>query len=150
MASRGLSVHSKVLSFSIVDSEQDAAARLAVNGDARLLKLERLRLGGEEPFALETCYLNADDFPGLERDSLETGSLFSILKYNYGVDLSYADEEIDATNSSPDTARLLKLPHGLPLLRIRQVIYSTRARPTVYVLGFYRSDRHRVLIRRYR
>ena len=66
------------------------------------------------------------------------------------IDNRYSDEEIDATNPSPATARLLKLPHGLPLLRIRQVIYSTRARPTIYVLGFYRSDRHRVLIRRYR
>jgi GntR family transcriptional regulator len=150
MAARGLPVTSRVLTFDIVDNEQEAAARLAVNGDARLIRLERLRLGGEEPFAVETCYLDADEFPRLERESLESGSLFSILKFEYGVDLSYSDEEIDATNPSPATARLLKLPHGLPLLRIRQVIYSTRARPTIYVLGFYRSDRHRVLIRRYR
>jgi GntR family transcriptional regulator len=86
----------------------------------------------------------------MDRDSLERGSLFNLLKFDHGVELSYSDEEIDATNPSPATARLLKLPHNLPLLRIRQVIYSTKARPTIYVLGFYRSDRHRLLIRRYR
>jgi GntR family transcriptional regulator len=150
MGARGLSVRTKVLSFNLVDNEHEAAARLALNGGTRVVKMERLRLGGDEPFALETCYLPADEFGRLDRDSLERGSLFSILKYDYGVDLSYSDEEIDATNPSSATARLLKLPRGLPLLRIRQVIYSTKSRPTIYVLGFYRSDRHRVLLRRYR
>jgi len=33
-------------------------------------------------------------------------------------------------------------PKRDPLLRIRQVIYSTKGRSIMYVLGFYRSDRH--------
>src|SRR5438309_2266282 len=37
-----------------------------------------------------------------------------------------------------------------PLLRIRQIIYSTKGRPIMYVLGFYRSDRHNLVIRRFR
>ncbi len=150
MAARGLPVRSKVLSFAVVDNEQEAAARLSLTVDNNVIKFERLRLGGDEPFALETCYLSGEEFGKIDRAALERGSLFNILKYDYGVELSYADEEIDATNASPLTARLLKSPRDLPLLRIRQVIYSTRARPTMYVLGFYRSDRHRVLIRRYR
>jgi GntR family transcriptional regulator len=150
MAARGLPVRSKVLSFAVVDNEQEAAARLSLTVQTNVIKFERLRLGGDEPFALETCYLSAEEFGKIDRTALERGSLFNILKYDYGVELSYADEEIDATNASPLTARLLKSPRDLPLLRIRQVIYSTRARPTMYVLGFYRSDRHRVLIRRYR
>ena len=150
MAARGLSVRSQVLSFNIVYNEQDAAARLALPADAGIIKFERLRLGGEEPFALETCHLPAEEFSRLDRDSLERASLFSVLKYECGVDLSYSDEEIDATDPSSATARLLELPRGLPLLRIRQVIYSTKARPAIYVLGFYRSDRFRLLVRRYR
>jgi GntR family transcriptional regulator len=150
MAARGLSVRTRVLSFSIREDEYDAAARLAVIEKSRIVKVERLRLGGDEPFALENCYLPADEFPGLDRAALERGSLFSILKYQYGVELSYSDEEIDASTPSTVTARLLQLPRGLPLLRIRQVIYSTRAQPIIYVLGYYRSDRHRLLVRRYR
>jgi GntR family transcriptional regulator len=150
MAARGLSVQTKVLSFNVVENEHEAAARLALSAGTQVIRVERLRLGGEEPFALETCYLPAEEFSKLDRNALERGSLFSILKYEYGVELSYSDEEIDATNPSLATSRLLKLPKSLPLLRIRQVIYSTKARPTIYVLGFYRSDRHRVLLRRYR
>ena len=150
MAARGLIVRSQVLSFEVTDTEQEAVARLSLTADTRIIKFERLRFGADEPFALETCYLSADEFQGLTREGLERGSLFSILKYDYGVELSYSDEEIDATTPAPSISRLLNLPKGLPLLRIRQIIYSTKARPTMYVLGFYRSDRHRVLIRRYR
>jgi len=42
------------------------------------------------------------------------------------------------------------VPRSAPLLRIRQVIYSTKGKATIYVLGFYRSDRHTLLIRRFR
>jgi GntR family transcriptional regulator len=150
MAARGLQVTSKVLSFDVVASEQEAVARLALASDTRVIKFERLRFGGHEPFALETCYLCADDFAGLTREALERGSLFSILKYDYGIDLSYSDEEIDATSPSLSTARSLRLTAGVPALRIRQVIYSTKSRPVMYVLGLYRSDRYRLLVRRYR
>jgi len=150
MASRGLPVKSKVLSFDVVATEQEAVARLALASDTRVIRFERLRFGGNEPFALETCYLCADDFAGITREAVERGSLFSILKYDYGIDLGYSDEEIDATNPNLSTARSLGLTAGVPVLRIRQVIYSTNSRPVMYVLGLYRSDRYRLSIRRYR
>ena len=32
---------------------------------SHLFMLERVRQAGDEPFALETCYLSADEFPAL-------------------------------------------------------------------------------------
>jgi GntR family transcriptional regulator len=115
-----------------------------------LIKIERLRMGANEPFALETCYLSAADFSGLTRNALVTGSLFSILQHDYNVQLSYADEEVDATAPDSKTAQLLGIPRTLPLMRIRQLIYSTKAKASMYVLGLYRSDRLTLLIRRFR
>jgi GntR family transcriptional regulator len=150
MSTRGLTVRSKVLSFVVGNSEHEVAARLGLRAGDRVLRFERLRLGGDEPFALETCYLSASQFSGLRSDMLERGSLFSILKYNHDVELTYSDEEIDATTPTASTARLLKLAKGVSLLRIRQVIYSSKGQPALYVLGFYRSDRYKLTIRRYR
>jgi GntR family transcriptional regulator len=150
MATRSLPVHSKVLSCNVIGKEQDIAARLALPAGSRLLKVERLRQGAEEPFCLETCYLAAAEFSGLTRAPLERGSLFSILQRDYGLELAYADEEIDATAADPRTAQLLGIARGLPLIRIRQVIYSTKGKPAIYALGLYRSDRHTLMIRRFR
>jgi GntR family transcriptional regulator len=150
MASRGLSAVSKVLTFSIIDTEHEIAARLALPATSRLLKIERVRSGADEPVAIETCYLSADEFAGLTQASVARGSLFSTLEREYGLRIAHSDEQIDATAADPHTARLLAVPPGLPLLRIRQVIYSTKGKATIYVLGLYRSDRHTLLIRRFR
>ena len=150
MSGRNLSAYSKVLHFASTDAEHEVAAKLALNPGSMLLKLERLRLGADDAFALETCYLSAADFPELTRPKLERGSIFSLLENEYGIQLSYADEEIDATAADTRTAQLLHVARGAPLLRIRQALYSTKAKPVLYVVGFYPSDRHSLLVRRYR
>ena len=150
MTARGLSVSSKLLSLNVVDTEQEVAARLSLPANSPLVKLERLRLGGEEPFAIETCYLSANEFKDLTRARLDRVSLFSILEHDHGLQIAHSDEEIDATTADTHTARLLGIAHGSPVLRIRQEIYSTTGKPTIYVLGLYRSDRHTLLIRRFR
>jgi len=150
MAGRSLTPCSTVLSFEIVRNEQEVAARLALPSTTPMIRIERIRQAADEPFALETCYLSADEFSGLTRPALERGSLFSILEHTYGIQLAYADEEVDATITDPATARWLKTQSGAPLLRIRQVIYSTKGKAIIYVLGLYRSDRHKLLIRRFR
>ena len=58
--------------------------------------------------------------------ALQNTSLFSTLERDYGVELGYSDEEVDATVADPRTAELLAVPKREPLLRIRQVIYSTK------------------------
>ena len=150
MAARSLTAASKILFAKIIDNEPDAAARLSLAPNEELIKLERLRHSAGEPFALETCYLSAQAFPGLLAAPLGTDSLFATLERNYDVKLGYADEEIDATAADPRSAELLAVARRDPLLRIRQVIYSTQGKPVIYVLGIYRSDRHNFLIRRYR
>jgi GntR family transcriptional regulator len=150
MASRGLVAGSELLCSKIIDYEPEIAARLAVTPNHRLVKVERLRHAANEPFALEVCYLSAEEFGGLVSAPLGKGSLFSILERDFGVELAHADEEVDATAADTRIADLLSVPRGTPLLRIRQVIYSTKGKATIYVLGFYRSDRHTLLIRRFR
>src|SRR6058998_2080834 len=141
MASRSLVAGSKVLLAKELDSENEAAARLSLPPTSHIIKIERLRSAAGEPFALETCYLNATEFPGLLDAPIWRDSLFGILERDYKVELGYADEEVDATAADPKIAAILSIPRHDPLLRIRQIMY---------VLGFYRSDRHNLVIRRFR
>ena len=150
MASRGMTAASKLLFAKIIDNEQEATARLSLPPRSTILKLERLRHTGGEPFALETCYLSAAEFSGLLAAPLQRESLFGILERDYKVVIGYADEEVEATAADPRTADLLGMPRREPVLRIRQVIFSANGKKIMYVLGFYRSDRHNLVIRRFR
>jgi GntR family transcriptional regulator len=150
MLARGLVPLSKVIAAKIIQDEDEIAARLTLPAGSKLVKIERVRHASGEPFALETCYLPTDKFPGLLREPLGRSSLFATLEREYGLQLSYADEEVDATAADARVAQLLQLPRGSPVLRIRQVIYSANATPVIYVVGFYRSERHSLFIRRFR
>jgi GntR family transcriptional regulator len=150
MSSRGLSPRSRVLVAKIIEPEAEVAARLGLPATSELVKIRRLRETGDDPFALETCYLPAKEFSGLVKAPLARSSLFATLEADYGVELVYADEEVDATAAEADVAELLGVPSGASVLRIRQVIYSSKGLATIYVVGFYRSERHTLFIRRFR
>ena len=150
MSSRGLTPRSRVLVSKIIEHEPEVAARLGLSATSALVKIERLRETGDDPFALETCYLPASDFAELVKAPLGRVSLFATLEHEYGVDLAYADEEIDATAAEAHIAELLGVPRGASVLRIRQVIYSSKGKATIYGVGFYRSERHTLFIRRFR
>jgi len=150
MAARSLTAASKILSLKSIESEPEVAARLSLSADEPLVELKRIRHAADEPFALETCYLSQKEFPGLLTAPLGRESLFAVLERNYNVKLGYADEEVDATAADSDIADLLGIPRRDPLLRIRQVIFSSTGKALIYVLGLYRSDRHNLVIRRFR
>jgi DNA-binding GntR family transcriptional regulator len=42
------------------------------------------------------------------------------------------------------------VPLSASLLRIRQTIYSAQGKAIIYAIGFYRSERHTLFVRRYR
>jgi GntR family transcriptional regulator len=150
MASLGLTAHSRIVSSAVVHHEHEIAARLGLHSASRLGRLERVRLAADEPVALEICYWSADEFPTLMDAPLDRASLFALLERDCGVQMAYADEEIDATDADQRMADLLNIARGTPLLRMRQLIFSTTGRATVYVTGFYRSGRHTLRIRRFR
>jgi len=150
MSSRGLTPCSRVVTAKIIENEPEIAARLILPAASSMVRIERVRHTEDEPFALENCYLPADQFSELVKAPLARLSLFATLEHDYGVDLTYADEEVDATAADARVAQLLEVPRGAPVLRIRQVIYSSKGKPVIYVIGFYRSERHSLFIRRFR
>jgi GntR family transcriptional regulator len=150
MASLGLAIRSKIVSSAIVNREHEITARLGLSPSSRLVRIERVRSAGSEPVAHEVCYLEAEEFAELMDAPLEKASLFSKLERDHGIELAYADEEIDATHADHRIAELLNIARGAPLLRIRQLIFSTGGRATVYVIGLYCSGRHTLRIRRFR
>lgn len=149
MLSRGYIPESRVLSAGYTLKEDEVCSRLALPIGSNLIRLQRLRMSGNEPFSVETCYLSAKRFGNILEENLEIQSLFTKLTDMYQVNIAYADEEIDATSADRRTARLLAVPIGAPILRIRQLLYNT-VEPIVYSIALGRSDRHSMLVRRFR
>jgi GntR family transcriptional regulator len=150
MANRGMSARSKIVYQGLLAADPEIAARLSLAPACDVVKIERVRLAADEPFALEACYLSAEEFSGMAVARLERSSLFATLEQNYGIKLAYSDEEIDATAADGRAAKLLAVPRGTPLLRIRQLICTSKGKPVIDVVGLYLWRWHKLVIRRFR
>src|SRR5277367_3317530 len=129
MAGRGLDTRSVIISCSPLAFDADIATRLRLTPDAPLIMLERVRKAVDSPVAFEVCYFSAEEFAGISEISLENKSLFTVMEREYGIALAHADEEVDAVVAEGRVADLLDVPRGAPLLRMRQLICTTRGKP---------------------
>lgn len=150
LAGRGIQAETRLVSLQTVGDNEEVVARLRQPFGSKLIRMERLRLGNGEPFAIETSYLPEDPFARVPRRQFEHRSLFEICHNDFHLTLAHADEEVDATPADPRSAKHLQIATGAPVLRMRQLLYATSGEPILYDIGLYRSDRYSLNIRRYR
>ncbi len=100
------------------------ADRLGLDGSTPLFRLERLRLAGGEPLALDTVWLPAEiGAPLLEADLSHT-SLYDELAARTGVRLEGGREHIRAVVPTPAEQRHLRIPPTTGALAIGRLGYA--------------------------
>ncbi|MGH9397617.1 MAG: GntR family transcriptional regulator [Terriglobia bacterium] len=142
MARRGLKPSSKLLVIESVLPEPEISAALKLDKDAEVYKIQRLRLADNQPVGVETSYLPARLFRGLERQDLENKSLYSTLEAHYGVKLDWSEEVLEARAAGKGEADLLQVRRGSPLFFMRRKVYSADGAPVEYGLSLFRGDRY--------
>jgi GntR family transcriptional regulator len=141
-ALRGQVVESKVLVLRQVPATNGVAASLNIAVDEPVVELERVRSLDGEPHVLTMTYLPAALVPGLARRDLNgAGSLYQVLRQDYGLPIVSSRRRVEAATAGPREARLLAVDHGAPLLVLYSVSYTTERRALEYFIAFHRGDR---------
>lgn len=143
MRRRGLESGSRVLSAGEVPAGRRVSQTLGIGESAPIYRLERLRLAGNEPMALETSHLDASFFPDLLAHNLENRSLYSVLREVYGVQLVRATQSLEAVPADPRQAEILHVREGSPLMLMERISRDQNDRPVEWVRSYYRGDRYR-------
>ncbi|MEV0694306.1 GntR family transcriptional regulator [Streptomyces sp. NPDC050388] len=143
MRNQGLTAASRVLNIDHITAGEELAALLEVERGERVLRVERLRLAGGEPMAIEATHLSARRFPGLRRNLARRTSLYATLTEAYGVRLAEADETIETSPATPREAGLLHTDVGLPMLLLSRHSRDERGTPVEWVRAVYRGSRYR-------
>ncbi len=142
----GLVPSSRVLRQERELASVEVSARLGLPPRDPVIVLERLRLGDEQPVGLQTAWLPARLFPGLEEADLAGRSLYDHLHDTYGVVPSDAEETFVVTQARGRTATLLAVPNGSCALLVERVTYAG-GQPIEFVSSLMRADRYRIQIR---
>ncbi len=141
MASLGKSTGSRVLVAEDINVSPKLASTLKIPVGGKALHLKRVRLADNQPVAIESSYLNPAYCPGLlVSHDFSHESLYNVLKTEYNLKLSYAEQSIQARLASRSQAELLGIQKGFPLLHIMRITFTPESNPIEYVESAYRGD----------
>jgi len=139
----------KVLSIDVIPVNAKRAKQLEISKDEMVVRLDRLYFADGEAINRTTTYLPAKYFPGLEKHDFEKNSLYEVLEQEYGVTITRATRTIEAILAEGDTADLLDVPEGMPILLFRAVTYGkigNRELPIEVFKCCYRTDKFKFYI----
>ncbi|HET9058516.1 MAG TPA: GntR family transcriptional regulator [Acidimicrobiales bacterium] len=143
MRRQGLPARSRLLSAGYIKADEELARRLDMRQRARVLRVERLRMAGDEPMAIETTHLEAARFPGLAKRLGDSVSLYALLAEEYGVRLAQAEETIETVPAAPREAEMLDTNIGYPMLLLSRHSRDEQGCPVEFAMSFYRGDRYK-------
>jgi GntR family transcriptional regulator len=102
--------------------------------------LRRVILVAQRPLVMNTSWLPASLFPGLEALELQDGSLWRTLGAHYGTKTRRADNTVELVTASADEARLLHLEPESPLLRLTGIVYGDGDRPLEHSIALWAAN----------
>jgi GntR family transcriptional regulator len=143
MLRRGMTPGALLLHLQRIPATRSVSEELQLDLGQDVYYVNRLRLANQEPMAIEHSYFSAALFPGLDKQNLETQSIYSVLESHYGVYLAQGSQSYEPTVANEEESNLLKVPLGAPLMLIRRTSFDKQGRPVEHAKDLYRGDRSR-------
>lgn len=140
---QGRAPSSQLLELGEIPADEELAKLLDVPAESAILRVHRLRLADDEPMALETTHLPLSRFHGMRDHLSDGGSLYEILREQYGVMPVSAEETIETALCGPTEAEILGADVGMPMLLLSRHSFDSEGRPFEYVRSIYRGDRYK-------
>lgn len=143
---QGFTAATAVISEAIETAPPWIAGLLGLDDGADVISLLRLRFADDVPLSLERMYLDPVRFPGL-LDHSPIGSLYHLLKEQYGVTIHASDETIEYISAQRQVSGYLAVKQGSALLALRRVSYDAANVPVEASVDLFRPDRTRLTVR---
>lgn len=144
----GAVVDTTVLSQTLTTAPPTVAESLAIERDAPVLELERLRRVDGEPLMVESTWLPAQLLEGVEETDFSATGLYELLRERYGIVLVRAVESFEPVVLHADEAAALGVAAGEPALMLLRTTFDAEERPVEYARALLRADRCRTLVER--
>jgi GntR family transcriptional regulator len=139
LAGHQLPVDNEVLSIRESNATPFVAAKLELPENAPILFIERLRSVGGLPLSLDTTSLRIGAIPA--DAELGQQDVFALIEHELGVRLGWADITVEAVSADANTAKLLRIRTGAPLLLLHRLTHLEDGTPFDLETVRYRADR---------
>jgi GntR family transcriptional regulator len=112
-------------------------------GDSIII-VRRVLEFADKPTVVDEIYLPGETFTGLSIEVLKEHqeSLYSLFETRFGVRMIRAVERIRAVAADRNSAELLRVKEGSPLLSVERISYTYGDRPVEWRRGLYSTAEH--------
>ncbi|MEU4361706.1 GntR family transcriptional regulator [Promicromonospora sp. NPDC023987] len=119
---------------------EPASEATSVLGSGQVLRMRRLRSAGGEPLAAIETWL-PEEFCDLTADELTDASLHATIRRRFGTRIVAGKRQVRAVGADTETAELLQVPVGAPVLLLEGTSTDETARPVEVFRTWHRADR---------
>jgi GntR family transcriptional regulator len=109
-----------------------------------MVEVRRLLHSRGRPVVLDDIWLPGGLFKGLTAEMLEQqrGPFYGLFEAEFGVHMIRAEEKIRAVAADAETAALLQVPEGAPLLSVERLAFTYGDKPVELRRGLYHTADH--------
>ena len=124
----------RLQSFTRSRATREEAQALGLHGTQSVFCIDNVLLLKGRPVIHDHVVIAATMFPGLTQDVYTTrnSTIYGLYQSAFGITIVEADERVRAELVSLESARLLGLPAGMPVLRIERVAYTFDRKPAEF------------------
>lgn len=133
---------SRILALETVPAGTKVAKKLQIEENTPVVMLKRLRLAGDSPLAIETCYLHPSVGPTVCQYIADDVSLYAILREKCGVCPVYAEQSLEIGLLQPWEQRMLGENAPMYAMFTTRQAFDAEHVPVEYAEGKYRGDRY--------
>jgi GntR family transcriptional regulator len=149
LTQQGMEPGWQVLSAGWVSATAEVADRLGVKAGSRVYQLQRLRMANEEPIGYHITHVIPALGEAIDENRLDQGGSLDYLHGPGQLEESYANRTIEAILASDETAKLLDIVKGSPILLIRRQVFNADGVPVEDMRAMYRGDRFQYRVRQW-
>jgi len=137
----------RLLDMQVMPADKIVAQRLALAPGSLVMRLHRVRLADGNPVSFDETYLPRELGEKVTAHDLDQEPIFALLEQRYGVPLTDADYQLEATSAGSPVAAALGMAQGAPVFLIERTSYTTDRRPVDFERLYYRGDQIRFVTR---
>jgi GntR family transcriptional regulator len=143
MKEKGLTSKTEILEFEIESIDYSLREKMKLGENVeRTIRIKRLRMVEDEPFAIETVWIPLKYCPDLTKTRLEGKSLYNVLRTDYGHIPFYAKQAIKPIAVSKHEAEMLHIKKGDLALLFNRRTYLENEEIIEYTETINRVDRY--------
>lgn len=122
----------------------EVARLLDIKSGDSVIFIKRVQSFDGAPTILEELWLPGAIFKGLTAERLieYKGPMYGLFETEFSTHMIHAAEQIRAVSANEESAVLLAVEPGTPLLSVERVSYTYGNKPVEVRRGLYRTDRH--------